>query len=315
MISIKKIYILVLSSIDLYRALLTKKILKVSRHELIPKPIDFKEVVYNTGDFGILIQGPYVKRWKFTLRSIIWLRNKFPDACIVYSFINEYIPDADMVEFERYGINILRIEDPLYPGLGNVNRQIKTVKKGLEYLEGCTYIWKIRSDQRFYSMTNLFLYFKKLSYIDISKNSGLSGRILISSLGCFRGRLYPVSDFMMFGRRNDLLMVWDIPYDSKKSNDVGAEDFLHFMRQSTAEGYILNEFGKKINWNFKWNLQDSQAFMKSYFCIIDKASIGHLWYKYYWYSNYSNYSISEDPQFLEFSYSDWITWDCNQPEN
>ncbi len=93
-------------------------------------------------------------------------------------------------------------------------------------------------------------------------------------MNTFKDRFYGVSDMLMFGKIEDMCLYWSIKFDNKSFDDFKPEgNPMYFMKQSTAEGYLVTEFMKIINWNPKWNKVDHEIYLKNYFISVDHHKI------------------------------------------
>ena len=132
-------------------------------------------------------------------------------------------------------------------------------------------IIKMRSDQ----------YFNVKRLIKIFDNSQ---RLALCNYNAYSQRMYPFSDMMMAGNIKDMWRFWNIPFDMRAVEDICIEsDLRYFMRQKTAEGYILSNYFQSIGYEPSWNQNESEEFMNAHFQVISWIALRFVWFrKYYW---------------------------------
>ena len=217
-----------------------------------------------------VIQG---KIGPLTLVSILQLK-LFRREFIVVIWRSDRSVWSFVVTYMTSTVNKYVIDDVDFPGIKNVNRQIVSTREGIRRAQKifpeCEYLYKLRSDQTFLitrSRINRLKFYAQDRLILLNYNSYVS-------------RLYPFSDMFMMGRIEEMFKFWNIALDYKTLNDVEIErDLRYFQRQCTAEGYILSQFMKRINWAPKWDSQDSCLFMESEFIVFDYRYLGLIWWR------------------------------------
>jgi hypothetical protein len=254
----------------------TKSILKENRRS-------FEEY---DAKIGVVIQGPLNLENNFSFESIRYLRNSYPNISIVLSSWegeNENV----LYKIEELDIKILKSKLLSNRGIKNVNLQIESAKVGIQYLKelGCEYAFKLRTDQCLDTSIDFVGYSLNLIHqFPLSRNTdSLKSRLLISSLNTYKNRYYGVSDMFMFGHIDDMEKYWSPKLDSKEMGDFEVElDDRYYMRQETAEGYLICEFMKSIKYQPQWTFDDHKSFMGQFFIIFDFQSLGHFWFKNNW---------------------------------
>lgn len=218
-------------------------------------------------DISVVIQGGIDKKYIYkTLKSI---RKFLPKAEIILSTWEG--SNVDGLDYDILQLN----EDPgaeIFTPDGkrqNQNRQILSTKKGIS-LASRKYVLKLRSDMQIKG-TKFLTYFGKYK----KRNDNykiLKERILINSLYT-RKSLYPkvvkgkhilqpylfhVSDWMMFGLKEDMINIWDIPLAPEPETSQFFKKYPNLphdcgcLTRWHAEQYIWLEFLKKngINHNY-----------------------------------------------------------------
>lgn len=162
-------------------------------------------------DISVVVQGAINRKYiKKTLRSI---RKYLPKAEIILStWKGTDISGLDydiLILNEDPGAEIFTIKGKKH----NLNRQVLSTKNGVKNATR-KYVLKIRSDMRLMG-TKFLSFFGKYPIRD-PNFAILSERVLINSLYTRSANkqpryLFHPSDWMMFGLRQDMLNIWDIP--------------------------------------------------------------------------------------------------------
>jgi len=233
---------------------------------------------------GIIIQGNIPKEKKFLLQILHNYRKLYPKVQIVLS---TWVDSDKKVLREINKLNNVKVilnNYPKYRGIKNINLQILSTVNALKYLKNNNfkYALKTRTDQGIYQYN--YNYIEKFIEIILSKS-----KLIYSTMNSFSDRHYSISDMLMFGNIEDLLVYWDCELDQKRIKDIKVEkNNRYFMRQGTAEGYLLLEFMKKIKYIPKWSNECSDFFVQKYFLSIDYKSLEQFWFKNDWYIEYSD---------------------------
>jgi hypothetical protein len=216
-------------------------------------------------------------------------------------------------ELENFGASVILNEKPKNRGISNINLQIISTRRGIEYAKkkGAGFILKTRSDQRLYA-TNTYEYFRNLLSIFPPHSKFVNQRIIGISLNTFLYRMYGLSDMLMFGDVNDVLKFWsvklddrdpDLPSDASTPSEVTLREFAEW---NACEVYLTTEFLKSVGHTPKWTLNDSWDAFRKYFCIIDKESIDLFWNKYTTLEyRWLQYNLPLNA-FSEITFRDWL---------
>lgn len=136
-------------------------------------------------------------------------------------------------------VKLIFSEDVEHPGIGNVNRQLKSSLEGVKMASN-TNVIKIRTDQFWFqeSMYLMYEFYNKYKNTDIRRIDDaqkpynkifVSGYIPIWNFGC--------SDHIYWGHKSDMIDLFDIPCNLNTNTS--------YLRQIRAECYIaLNYFAK-----------------------------------------------------------------------
>jgi hypothetical protein len=253
---------------------------------LIYKIIDFSSALaiegLNKEKVGIIVQGPVIRKKNFTRNVLKCYSESFPDAIIILSTWEKENTEGILDELPN--VFMLKLQEPNYLGIKNINLQIHSTAEALRWLnkKEVRYAVKTRSDQ-FLDPKKMWLQ-KSLSTIKLfPTDSNMKSRFITSSLNTFHHRLYGISDMFFFGVIDDMSNFWRITHDSKRLNDVVPEKAELFIRQKTAEGYLIERFFQFVDYEPSWDKKDSNKFISKYFVILDDSELGHFWFKYdYW---------------------------------
>jgi hypothetical protein len=150
-------------------------------------------------------------------------------------FVNNVIISCWENDIERKidGIVEVRSKDVEFPGVGNRNRQIKSSLVGIRAAttEFCV---KLRSDQKISldSMRLMHEFYQKHRERElVFADNPDKPRNRICVAGIFRPFPFHPRDHIFWGNREDLIEVFDIPYDMVSLN----EDYTKYLR---AEAYL-----------------------------------------------------------------------------
>jgi hypothetical protein len=207
---------------------------------------------------------------------------------------------------------------PVYHGESNINLQIVSSSRGIIKAKelGAQYVIKTRTDQRMYSpnvdqfLFNIIELFPLHPGIPIQKK-----RIIGISMNTFQFRMYGLSDMLMYGHIDDMLLFWNISLDTRKfnSNDknLANSSLRNFAHWRICEVFLTTEFLNKVGQKLQWTLKDSWEMFANHFCIIDKESLDLYWGKYdfleYRWTRYGN-AINI---YSEFTFKEWLNLYCN----
>lgn len=249
-------------------------------------------------DVGIVIQGPLVHKFNFTLETIRLYRSLNPNAELVIStWVG--LEASFLQECNRLGVHVVENEPLADPHYGNLNRQQLTTLAGLSKLRelGVSYAIKTRTDQRIYNphfVNELRVaerFFPPLKFESKSNKS----RIFLTYQNSFRDRYLSGSDFLQFGLTNELIDLW-VSIDTKRMpTDLAPEQIL-------IGNYLL-----KLGAGFE-NLVSERSWkiaIGRVFGFIEPAALDLFWLKYssreYLWRKYG------DEHLREISSSDWYS--------
>lgn len=225
---------------------------------------------------GVLIQGPITNEEsvKQVEKSIQIYKELFPLSPIVLSTweSSRFLLERLAIDTE---IHFVFSSDPGPSFPSNINRQSVSTSAGLKVLDqiGAEFALKTRVDHRVTSPSAL-AYLKSVWNLFPNPN-----RIIASSYGSGRFRLYGWTEQLQFGRTSALLRYWEgLPTESP-----------HETVGTTAEAAALSRLGLAVHesrlnvrylarhgFNAKWDWADHLSAIKGYFGIADSHELRHI---------------------------------------
>lgn len=221
-------------------------------------------------NFGIVLQGPVLERWGFTLETLIGYSKIFPGVRLVLSTW-QGSPGAQIKEAESHGVTVISSVKPTNQGPSNFNLQLKTTKAGLEILRefGVEFAVKQRTDQRMYSNS-------ALSYlsavIKLAPSQDGRPRLFSTSLNSFFNRQYGLSDMFQFSSLQEVIKYWDV-------DEVESEfELPQPLERSFPETYLTFRYlQSRVGGPTVPLWQDA---LIDYLGVVDASSLDILWPKY-----------------------------------
>ena len=169
---------------------------------------------------------------------------------------------------------------------------------------GCDYILKTRTDQRICSEMSITYLIDMVNMYPTNKEITNAGRIAVCSNGCFFGRLYNVTDMLLFGRTADIEKYFSAPKDLRNGIDYLQDDQIEYSKNRPGEIYLSTHYIESLGFELKWTEKDSNYFIKELFVIVDSESLDWLWLKYsrseYRWRKYNNRVLRP------MTYKDWL---------
>lgn len=271
---------------------------------------------------ALVLQGPLVKEKNFTLETVKMYKKTFPHADLIVSTWKS--EDANYVEvIKNEGADVVLSDTPAYPGQQNINFQITGSYAGILRAQerGAQYVCKTRTDQRIYApnVIEFFLNLLKTFPVESMAQNAVDAagqnpveqrvqkqRLIGVSLNTYKYRLYAVSDMLMFGDIDDMLLYWGAKLDERPVVTHAAKSMREFGGFRVCETYLTTEFLQAIGENFTWTLADSWKQYGKHFCIVDQESIGLYWFKYdrHKAARFEPYAAIKNTQ--ELSFAEWM---------
>ena len=257
---------------------------------------------------AIVMQGPIITKDNFTFETLSLYRKRYPNVLLVLSTWDDNI-DQDLQKIIDIDVEVLENKKPKYFGYSNINLQIESTKIGVNFAKSkkVKYCLKTRTDQRIYRHDFLLFFLSLINLFQIDDHPFVKNRLLSVSLNTFKYRLYGVTDMLMFGHINDMLLYWNVDHDKRKleADDLGST-VEQWADARVCEVYLSTEYLIKIGHKSLFTLEDSWYVYSKYFCIVDRSSIDLFWFKYNRVNERRGYNNKTRALDEEFTFSDWI---------
>jgi hypothetical protein len=231
---------------------------------------------------AIVLQGSLGDFGDFTLNTIRLYQKHFPDVPVILSTWTDEKPSLIEVA-RREGATVILNDPPQIRGLSNINCQLVSSLNGIRQAQeiGAKYVLKTRTDQRIYAPNAIQFMESLLRLFPLRGERLQKERLIGCSLNTYKYRLYGVSDMLLFGHIDDMLLFWSTQHDTRGPeswlNHETIRDFCYFR---TCEVYLVTHFLERIGVPVKWTLADSFRAYAENFCIVDRESLDLFWPKY-----------------------------------
>ena len=238
-----------------------------------------------SNEFAIIIQG-YIGEYKnFLFETLKIYKKIFPNTLIIVSTWND--EDQEVLDnIIEMGNVAIANNKPKEFGYGNINLQIISTKSGLDYAKKANikYCLKTRPDCRM-NKNDIFPYLKAMSKsFPVKQEFNLLGRIIASSVNTCKYKIYGITDILLFGRTEDLLVYFDDTLfdESLEKNNFGLFPSIINGTPVVAETFLCARYLKTIGVELNWTLEHWWDCLKDYFCIVDSDSLDFFWKKQDW---------------------------------
>jgi hypothetical protein len=262
----------------------------------------------NSDSFAIVIQGPLIVDYDFTVETVKTYRHNFKNALLIVS--TWHIPEDVKNILNNYNVVIIENEKPENAGISNTNLQIVTTRAGILAAKdlGVEYVLKTRTDQRIYHPSlDAYLFNLLKSFPLMNDLFGQRERFVAISLNTHMYRMYGISDMFLFGHIVDMLQYWNIPLD-KRCNPAEDEERVNvtwrdFALRRVCEVYFCTEYLKRIGRKVNYSLRDSFEVTRDHFVVIDHSAIKLYWHKYTRKEDrYSQFGFFDS----QLTFNDWL---------
>jgi hypothetical protein len=233
--------------------------------------------------FGIIVQGPFYEH--NTLLLLKYYANKYPRDWLILSTWDD-TPEFQLNTARKYCDAVVTNPTP-YSGYGNRNNQIISTYAGLKKAKeiGVDFALKTRTD----TLATGFEILSRSQNLLFNYNSekckehGLFNRIIVTERYTQRYIPYLLSDIIMYGHVDDLMLFFSAPLDKRrlKFTDFQNESIETIVRNGyLTEVYLTRHFLGKINWSIENNIRDYWSVLKNLFIVVDERWFGHYFPKY-----------------------------------
>lgn len=181
---------------------------------------------------------------------------------------------------ETENIQMMAVKDLVNPGFFNVNRQIMTVKSGLETIPIGKFVIKLRNDQ-WISFRRLFKMLEKRDWLRDENGP----QILTTNCFTRKDRLYHPSDMFLCGWQQEMYKYYDC--EMMRQTHLGfhlemieraqkdQKSFLESFR--SPEKILFMNYLKHHGWQFENTLEDSEKSLRRYIYLVNSWDIGLRW--------------------------------------
>ncbi|OGR65000.1 MAG: hypothetical protein A2X31_07515 [Elusimicrobia bacterium GWB2_63_22] len=259
---------------------------------------------------AVVIQGGLLSDNHFTIETLNAYKNIFRGHPLILSTWDGE-SEAVLKEAERIGVHCCVNPKPKYFGVSNINLQIVSSRAGVRAAHklGCEYVLKTRTDQRIYAPdTGEYLYNLCETFPVAGNYPKQKKRIVGVSLNTFKYRMYGLSDMLVYGHIEDMLLYWDIDTDTRvftREETEKSRTLASFAKWRVCEVYLATEFLKKIGRELQWTLQDSWRAYAENFCVVDREQFDLFWPKY-GREEYRWRSYGQNYKTREMTFRDWF---------
>ncbi len=242
-----------------------------------PSPLEDATERYNSdSSIGILIQGPIgdAPSVQQVFETIRIYKELFPLSPIVVStwessraLLEQHVLDSN--------VHLVFSSDPGSSFPSNINRQSVSASAGLKILEtiGCEFALKTRVDHRVLSPSAL-MYLKAAWSLFPNPN-----RIIASSYGSGKFRLYGWTEQLQFGRTAALSLYWEgLPTETPHVTVSANPERSALARLGLAvhESRLNVRYMARQGISAKWDWADHLSMFTRYFGIADSHELRHI---------------------------------------
>lgn len=275
-------------------------------YNLVPKYAkEQNDWMYYTGTnaekFGIVIQGPILKRDDFTLETVRYYGKIYPGVLVIVStWIDEDTAYIQRLEAEKNCIVVL-CQYPEKSGIGNINYQTMSSLRGVQEAadKGKEYVLKTRSDTRvtMCGVMELLYQYTILYPLRTQTDKNQNQRIIMFSVSLFHP--FHDSGMFFFGAVNDMLNYFDI----ELSEEVAMKDISYKMvgnkwsyrdlfNMPNGENYMNIKFFEKMNSRVECSLKEWWSVVADNIIALPISLLRPIWVKYDYNHEESNFFMT-----------------------
>ncbi|MEI0799660.1 WavE lipopolysaccharide synthesis family protein, partial [Brachyspira intermedia] len=235
-------------------------------------------------NISLLIHGPYsgnilpiisenIQRSKIKITKIIF---------VIYTIDKDkYLHDIEKY-FKNFNTKIIYVKDLINPGPFNINRQILSVRKGLELCNDDEFIIKLRNDQSI-NFNNLIKIIKKYNmFLNLEEH-----KILTTCSFSRKDRFYHPSDMFLCGFANELKDYYNLELQKDTAFSIELK-IIELNEKSnyklkfspiSAECILFKNYLIKKGYNIQNTYEDSYNSIKKFCYIVNTWNINLIWSK------------------------------------
>ncbi len=230
---------------------------------------------------ALLLHGPfaghaYPQIFAALRRSKLWQAKGLMVVAVVY--VTDLEKTRTLLEglhIPAQKVRLLPVKDVVNPGFFNLNRQLVSVRAGLDVIPADHYVIKLRNDQ--------WVNFNRL--LPWMERTG-SNRLMTTNCFTRKDRLYHPSDMFLCGMQPVLQSYYSCPLDERTHETNTFEMRMRVMQGEpfeqilcTPEMELCKSYLDRQGWNRLNTPEDSYAAIKRYFQLVNSWEIRLHWNK------------------------------------
>ena len=272
-----------------------------------PKPLVPLSLNSDIRSLVIVIQGPIETRDDFTLTTVNVYKAWFPESPIIVSTWDD--EDSTVLEeLQRAGAMVLLSASSQFePSESNQNLQMTSTRNGLVRAQemGSQFVLKTRADQRVNNRFAIPSLPRLLDSFPLSTDGPQRSRLIIPSSGTFAFRPYSASDFLMFGKTDDVLDYWNGFIDSRQRVVPSSTSLRDWSKTRVNEVAFFTNYLETMGETLDFTLSHYWDMLGERFLVVDQGFLDLHWPKYSSIENrWGLWQGSE--RYLEVSYAMWL---------
>jgi hypothetical protein len=282
-----------------------------NRDKAVDKATYLNEPALDSPEFSVLIQGPLTSgNCSKVMETISFYLRVWPQCEIVLStWEGTDSHRLALAVASMHRVHMVISPDPGNSYPQNIIRQAVSVSRGLDFIEENQLpntIWKTRVDQRVEEIGAPLMVSRLLQTFDHLK----SARIIVSSYGTGRFRVFGATDQLQFGTLYSMQLFWQgveglLFSDGIQGKDCLLREMSAHVQEVRLNTRFINRAGGSVDWTWDAHLSS----MRDFFCVIDSYAIKHRHLGRY-FTKYDHVSpLKRDYQnaFEEhLSFADWL---------
>lgn len=225
---------------------------------------------------SLIIHGEGCRHWLEQIFTDIKKSKFIFKEIVIVCYRNDIQVYNNYLEKNRLNseIKLVQCSDLLNPGFFNVNRQINSIRVGLDKISHDSYVIKLRNDQS----VNFSLLIPHLKNLDNS---------MILSTNCYTrsDRLYHPSDMLLAGKKVDMVHYFSCPlmknthlgHMLQNQKEFEASNYTLKALDCTPESYLFKNYIQSKGWDIKNTQEDSLLALKKFIYLIDSWDISYRW--------------------------------------
>ena len=234
---------------------------------------------------AIVVQGPVIP--DVTERVLRATRSLYPENLVVLSTWSDTVAD-ELDPLLAFVDELVVTSRPEPPGIQNRNCQIVSTRRGIERARahGARMVLKTRSDL---AVLEPHVFDRARWWLDRvddgpARAAGLQRRLIVPASFTRKYLLYHPSDLVMLGTAEDMARYWNAPLDPRTGTLLAPQWRDRTLSSVNLDGnptesYLGLQLCRSLGRPVGGTLQDSWAFYRDLFAVVDNGWFGVLWFK------------------------------------